>query len=132
MASQQTKTGKKRITKSQIKSTLLVEAAWEVLNQVGGIYTVVRSKVPTMKSKWGDNYCLLGPYMPQHVAAEFEEVHDLKDDFGKAVKKMQEMGLGVHYGVWLVSGRPKVVLFDLVYDAKTGGNKISFMGASWY
>jgi hypothetical protein len=29
---------------------LLVEVAWEVCNQVGGIYTVLRSKVPSMVS----------------------------------------------------------------------------------
>ena len=43
---------------------LLVEAAWEVCNQVGGIYTVIRSKVPSAVQGWGNRYCLLGPYFP--------------------------------------------------------------------
>jgi len=42
------------------RDNLLVEIAWEVCNQVGGIYTVIRTKVPAMKEKWGDNYCLIG------------------------------------------------------------------------
>ena len=29
-------------------NSLLTEVAWEVCNQVGGIYTVIRSKVPSM------------------------------------------------------------------------------------
>lgn len=103
----------KRLTKAQVKNTLLLEIAWEVLNQVGGIYTVIRSKVPTVIQKWEENYCLIGPYMPHNVAAEFEPTENLKDPFGRAVQRMRDKGYGVHYGVWLVSGRPKCILFDL-------------------
>ena len=103
----------KRISKKQVSNTLLLEVAWEVLNQVGGIYTVVRSKAPTVVSKWGKNYCLLGPYMPQHAASEFEPTDQLNDPFGRAVAAMRKMGYDVHYGAWLVSGRPKAVLFNL-------------------
>ncbi len=103
----------KRITKKSIQKSLLLEIAWEVLNQVGGIYTVIRSKVPTCVEKWQSNYCLIGPYKPENVATEFEEIEESKDPFFKAVQKMREKGFGVHYGVWLVSGRPKVILFDL-------------------
>lgn len=103
----------KKITKKQISNSLLLEAAWEVVNQVGGIYTVVRSKAPTTIKKWGKNYCLLGPYMPQHASSEFEPTENLSDPFGKAVVAMREAGYDVQYGVWLVSGRPKVILFNL-------------------
>lgn len=41
------------------KNNLLAEVAWEVCNQVGGIYTVIRSKVPSMMQNWGDCYCLI-------------------------------------------------------------------------
>ncbi|MCR9062477.1 MAG: glycogen synthase, partial [Cytophagales bacterium] len=51
---------------------VLFELAWEVCNQVGGIYTVIRSKVPAMVEKWGDDYCLIGPYIPQTASIEFE------------------------------------------------------------
>ncbi len=102
----------KRITKKEIRGSFLLEIAWEVLNQVGGIYTVVRSKVPTNVKKWGNNYCLIGPYIPHNVSTEFEPIEDSKDPIFKAVKKLRDSGLGVYYGVWLVSGRPKVVLLD--------------------
>ncbi len=103
----------KKLTKKRIKDTLLVEIAWEVMNQVGGIYTVIRSKAPTISDKWKGNYCLVGPYDHQQVAAEFEPIVDTADAFGMAVAEMNKQGLIVHYGYWLVTGRPKAVLFDL-------------------
>ncbi|MFT4736934.1 MAG: glycogen(starch) synthase [Cyclobacteriaceae bacterium] len=102
-----------RISKSAIKKSLLIEIAWEVLNQVGGIYTVIRSKAPTTTTRWGNNYCLVGPYIPQNVASEFEPIEKSDDPCFKAAAKLREQGIGAHYGVWLVSGRPKVVLLDI-------------------
>lgn len=99
-------------------NALLVEAAWEVANQVGGIYTVIRSKAPSMLNNWGDRYLLLGPYVHPNVSAIFESM-DLPDDpFGRAVSKMREEGIEVQYGEWLIDGRPRVVLFNpySVYD----------------
>ncbi len=55
-----------KLNKKDITDTLLVEIAWEVMNQVGGIYTVIRSKAPTVSKRWGKNYCLLGPYVHQN------------------------------------------------------------------
>ena len=51
---------------------LVVEAAFEVCNQIGGIYTVLRSKAPTMVQRLGDRYCCLGPYTNQISPLEFE------------------------------------------------------------
>lgn len=95
-----------------ITSSQLVEVAWEVCNQVGGIYTVIRSKVPTMMEIWKDNYCLVGPYFPAKASAEFEPIHTYDDPIGRAVLKLRERGIEAHYGYWLVSGRPKVVLIN--------------------
>ena len=97
----------------------LFEIAWEVCNQVGGIYTVIRSKVPSVIEKCGkENYILLGPYFENQAAANFDEFEDYSGPVGQAVVKMREMGYQVHYGQWIVSGRPRVVLFDpyTVYD----------------
>jgi glycogen(starch) synthase len=95
-----------------ITNTLLVEVAWEVCNQIGGIYTVIRSKVPSMLQKWDNQYCAVGPYFPQNSIAEFEPTNDYGDIIGKAVLQLREMGLEAYYGRWLVSGKPKVVLLD--------------------
>ena len=55
----------------ELGNTRLFEVAWEVCNQVGGIYTVIRSKVPQMTLQWGSDYCAVGPYTPNNT--EFEE-----------------------------------------------------------
>lgn len=93
------------------KKTLLFELAWEVCNQVGGIYTVIRSKVPAMVEEWGEDYCLIGPYFKETASVEFEEKVD-DTAFCKAVEKLNESGIKAHYGTWLVTGRPKIVLLD--------------------
>ncbi|WP_420152222.1 glycogen synthase [Siphonobacter sp.] len=105
--------------KPKIRPRLLIEIAWEVCNQVGGIYTVIRSKVPAMVEKWGDDYFLLGPYFPDKALAEFEPITDLDDSIlGKTVRKMRDMGFDVQYGYWLVTGKPRLVLFNFntLYD----------------
>ncbi|MBP6387119.1 MAG: glycosyltransferase [Pseudarcicella sp.] len=102
------------IKSAKTKSKFLVEVAWETCNQVGGIYTVIRTKVPAMVEKWEDDYLLIGPYFPQTASAEFEPINDLEGTLvGKAIQKMRSMGIGVYYGSWLVTGKPKIVLFDL-------------------
>lgn len=90
---------------------LLLEISWEACNQVGGIYTVLRSKAPSMVEQWSNRYCLIGPYEYQNAQIEFEPA-PLVGPIGQAVKTMQEMGFGAHYGRWLVSGRPHTVLLN--------------------
>ncbi len=98
--------------KTSENEPLLVEVAWEVCNQLGGIYTVIRSKAPTIVDVWGNNYCLIGPYTHKKVPAEFEATEDYSDPLGQTVLKMREMGFDLRYGYWLVSGTPKVILIN--------------------
>jgi len=119
MATKKTKKKKRKIlTSEEVKGTLLVEVAWEVCNQVGGIYTVIRSKIPSISKRFEDNYCLIGPYLDSNVMAEFEPIEDEADVFGKAAAKMRSLGIEVHYGYWLVTGKPRVVLMNpfSIYD----------------
>lgn len=115
---------KNSLSKIDTRKALLLECAWEVCNQVGGIYTVIRSKLPAVTSRWGENYCLIGPYLSDNVMVEFAPIDDLSGPFGHAVKLMREMGFEVHYGRWLVTGRPRVILinplsaFNTLYDIK--------------
>ncbi|MBT2557190.1 glycosyltransferase [Hymenobacter sp. ISL-91] len=101
---------------ANVADTLLVEVAWEVCNQVGGIYTVIRSKVPATRQVWGGQYCLLGPYFPQQAQGEFEPDDERlafsDDPFSRAVAAMRALGYSVQLGTWLVTGRPRVVLID--------------------
>lgn len=104
---------KKIISKKERENTLLIEVAWEVMNQQGGIYTVIKSKLLETCTKWGDNYCLLGPYFQNQVNAEFDPIINPKDAIGKVVEMMRSNSIDIHYGKWLVPGNPKVVLFNI-------------------
>lgn len=100
---------------AKLTDHLLVECSWEVCNQIGGIYTVIRSKVPAMVEQWGDHYCLLGPWDNANIEAEIDPIWDYSSPEGKAVQKLRDEGLEVLYGRWLVTGRPKVVLIKPDY-----------------
>lgn len=90
---------------------LLFEVAWEVCNQIGGIYQVLRSKVPAMGKAWGDRYCLVGPDNGDTAQVEFEE--QAPDAAMRAVlARLEAEGIPARYGRWLVTGRPKVILID--------------------
>ncbi len=103
----------KLITRDEVNDSVLFEVAWEVCNKVGGIYTVIQSKVPSVLEKWGsDKYCLLGPYIEEQASAIFEPLYDAFDPIAHVVDEMNKNGYRVFYGHWLIDGRPKVVLFD--------------------
>jgi glycogen synthase len=104
----------KRSSKSTTLSpdTLLLEVAWEVCNQVGGIYTVIRSKVPAMMETWSGRYCMIGPYVNKQIQAELEPLEDAADVFGLAAASLRKKGYDVIYAEWLVSGKPRVVLLN--------------------
>ncbi|MBM4107657.1 MAG: glycosyltransferase [Phycisphaerae bacterium] len=90
---------------------MLFEVAWEVCNQVGGIYQVIRSKAPSMVQRWGDRYLLIGPYDPVKAQLEFEPA-PVSGWLARALTILQSEGLSIHHGRWLVSGKPRVLLID--------------------
>ena len=107
------KTRKKKPVRKEFKKDFLVEVAWEVCNQVGGIYTVIRSKVPAVEKVFGDDYLLVGPALHPDRFAEIDELSGTDDMVEHAVIKLRKKGYDVFYGVWLVTGRPRVVLFNI-------------------
>ncbi|TXH26875.1 MAG: glycosyltransferase [Cyclobacteriaceae bacterium] len=100
---------------SRVKSNpnhLLIEVAWEVCNQVGGIYTVIRSKAPAMTRNHSGHYCMIGPYLNKNILAELEPLEDTADVFGLAAANLRKRGYEVIYADWLITGKPRVVLFN--------------------
>jgi len=96
---------------SQPPGALLFEVSWEVCAQVGGIYTVLRSKAPAMVRRWGNAYCLIGPYREASAKIELEPraaERPLRD----AIDQLQAAGLRLHYGRWLITGRPQILLVE--------------------
>ncbi len=91
---------------------LLIEVAWEVCNQVGGIYTVIRSKAPAMIQNWSGHFCMIGPYLNKNILAELEPLDDAADIFGLAAANLRKRGYEVIYAEWLITGKPRVVLLN--------------------
>jgi glycogen(starch) synthase len=90
---------------------LLLEVSTEVCNQVGGIYQVIRSKAPLMSQRWGDRYCLVGPWEGAKAQTEFEEL-PASGWLAAALEELRGAGMIVHHGRWLVPGRPRVLLIE--------------------
>lgn len=92
--------------------TFLFEIAWEVCNQIGGIFTYLKSKVPTMVDAYDDNYILIGPYNPEQARLDFKPITDLPDcPFSRTMAWIRSLGHEIHYGFWLLEdASPKVLL----------------------
>ena len=89
----------------------LFDVSLEVCNKVGGVYSVLSSKVPYVTDVYGDAYCALGPYVPSQASVLFEELAPNK--ISQVLEKLTALGVPVKYGRWLVEGFPKTVLFEL-------------------
>ncbi|KAF9466688.1 glycogen synthase [Collybia nuda] len=100
------------LEKRDVHNPLLFECAWEVANKVGGIYTVIKTKVPVTVSEYGDRYCLIGPlsYKTAPMEVEAEEPND--PHLAATLELMREQGVKALYGRWLIEGNPHVLLFD--------------------
>ena len=98
--------------KSSEKPEVVFEVAWEVGNKVGGIWTVLVSKVEQMLAEYPKNYFLIGPYFPEKLKGEFQE-EPAEENFKNVFQNLgQETGLRFHFGRWLIKGEPKVILID--------------------
>ncbi|WWC86959.1 uncharacterized protein L201_001840 [Kwoniella dendrophila CBS 6074] len=96
-----------------VHSPLLFECAWEVANKVGGIYTVIKTKVPVTTKEYGDRACLIGPLSYKSAPMEVEsEEPEPGTPFALTIASMQERGVKLIYGRWLIEGNPRVLLFD--------------------
>ena len=91
---------------------MIFEISWEVCCQTGGIYTVLRSKAPAATRRWGDGYWLIGPYRKPGAQVEFEPVEPT-GVIAEVLAELEQAGVKVHCGRWLVTGRPQVLLVDL-------------------
>lgn len=74
----------------------LFEISWEVCNKVGGINTVIASKINPAKENF-DNYFLMGPYNENSIK-EIEPVEF--SEFADACSELEGMGIKLHFGRW--------------------------------
>ncbi|KAI7897987.1 glycogen synthase [Cokeromyces recurvatus] len=95
-----------------VYNSLLFEIAWEVANKVGGIYTVIKTKVPVTVREFGDRYCLIGPLSYNTAPMEVEALEPPSGIMRETLESMSSHGIRFLFGRWLVEGAPYVLLFD--------------------
>ncbi|KAF9819264.1 hypothetical protein IEO21_02303 [Rhodonia placenta] len=98
--------------KRDVRNPVLFECAWEVANKVGGIYTVIKTKVPVTVSEYGDRYCLIGPLSYKTAPMEVEAQEPADPYIAATLESMRGAGVKALYGRWLIEGAPHVLLFD--------------------
>lgn len=102
-----------------MSDTVFFEISWEVCNMVGGIHTVLASRVPEIHEAYGEpNYITFGPDVPRSdgMAPEFRP--DVWD--AGLLDSLRDHEVGVRMGRWLVPGEPRCLLINhsRLYDRK--------------
>ncbi len=93
------------------RDIIVFETSFEVVNKVGGIYTVLSSKANFMKKHFRD-YFAIGPYFERKAATDFENEKP-SPEFQSVFDELEkEHGIKCYSGHWLVTGRPKCILVD--------------------
>ena len=88
------------------KHKFLFEVSWEVCNKVGGIYTVIVSKLAEVVKEFGDNYCLIGPLLAKNEGF----VEESSDEVLNIKHKLESRGIRCKIGRWNTPEKPKVIL----------------------
>lgn len=87
----------------------LFELSWEVCNKVGGIHTVITSKL-FQAQKYFQNYYCMGPYFDSSLKV-FKRKEDPKE-FKEAILNLEAQGIKLHFGEWDIQGNPPVILVE--------------------
>lgn len=91
-----------------LKQSFLFEVSWEVCNKVGGIYTVLRSKLKQVEENFQNRYILIGPWLQSNR-------HFVEDDspYAQTIKKkLAEININSRVGYWDAEAKPTVILID--------------------
>ncbi|CAH8537322.1 unnamed protein product [Heterobilharzia americana] len=95
------------------QSKYVFEIAWEVVNKVGGIYTVIRTKAASTVEELGDRYVLIGPLNEVCMRTEVDVAEPTNEALKRTLEAMREHDIKIVFGRWLIEGYPNVVLFDI-------------------
>lgn len=89
----------------------LLEVSYEVANKVGGINTVLVSKIRNIQSNVRE-YITIGPYYKEKAEIEFkpsEPPQSIRKVFDSV---LNNYGIVCYYGRWLVEDKPLCILVD--------------------
>ncbi|MBO4603306.1 MAG: alpha-glucan family phosphorylase [Salinivirgaceae bacterium] len=93
-----------------IEPGFLFETSWEVCNKVGGIHTVITSKMPNEYAAYGDNIIYIGPdLLKDGTNPEFIEDKSLHEEWRVTA---EEQGLRLKIGHWNIAHKPTAILVD--------------------
>ncbi|MEM1988867.1 MAG: glycosyltransferase [Candidatus Woesearchaeota archaeon] len=93
------------------KSKTLFEVSWEVVNKVGGINTVIKTKADVI-NRYYPYYYLIGPYFEQNYKLEVTPKPLPKEFIIIASDLEKNYGIKIYYGTWEIKGKPNVILVD--------------------
>ncbi len=95
----------------KVNPNYLFEVSWEVCNKIGGIHTVISTKVLSLQKTFGDKIICIGPdiWTENQPCHEFEEDTDL---FKTWKLQLASAGLNIKVGRWAIPGNPLVILVD--------------------
>ena len=93
-----------------IKPDLLFEVSWEICNKVGGIHTVISSKVPFVVNNITSNYVLIAPLMKESTEFQYDDTL-----FPELCASCHEKGVVIKCGRWLIDSFPIVIMVDFSY-----------------
>lgn len=110
---------------------MIFEVSWEVCNKVGGIYTVLRSKIPYLIKTYKDKYFAIGPFL-ENSKKYFEEKPLPPFISEDIIKKLEKEGIYIKYGVWLIESMPNVFLIDFREFFSKKINEIKGLYWEWY
>ncbi len=93
------------------KPDFLFETSWEVCNKVGGIHTVITSKLPEFYKEFGDNMAFIGPDLVTGPTEnpEFTEDKTLFEDWRRIADCE---GIRIRVGRWKTIHNPIALLVD--------------------
>ncbi|MBF0575230.1 alpha-glucan family phosphorylase [Dysgonomonas sp. GY617] len=104
----------------------LFEVSWEVCNKVGGIHTVIATKVPTLEKVLRKPHILIGPDVVKENETNPEFIEDsllLKSWRARAAND----GLRIRVGRWNIAERPIAILVDFTPFFSQKDDILSFM-----
>ena len=93
------------------KPDYIFEVSWEVCNKVGGIHTVIATKLKSIQSDYGDKYIFIGPELNKDTQGNTEFMED-KNLMADWKEQMAEEGVIIRIGRWRIEGEPIAILID--------------------
>lgn len=78
---------------------------------MGGIHTVLTSKLPYALRDFPEHYIALGPFLGTDSQPEFVE-QPFPKDMAALATTLESMGIGLHYGKWIEGQQVATILLD--------------------